>query len=209
MIPTFQGELEAQIFESQEKNKLGIIICHPHPLYGGTMANNVVRTIFYNCGKSDYTTIRFNFRGVGKSKGNYSDGPGEVEDVKEICNFMLQEFNHIKKIIIIGYSFGAAIGCSIAGDFNEIIGYVAISYPFTFIPKYIANARISKPKLFIMGDQDDFTRMSAFDKEYEKMPEPKEKVIFSNMNHFWGGIQDDKLAETIYHWVLKIETEKL
>jgi len=203
-IPGPSGKLETQIIRRKDiQNKdIGVIICHPHPQYGGTMAFPVVRIIYKGFGNLGYTSLRFNFRGVGKSEGTHGNGAGEREDLISVCNFMLNENFGVKKLLIIGYSFGATIGASIADEFDEIIGYVAISYPFSLIPQFISQAYVNKPKFFIMGENDDFTSLPILKKEYEKMPEPKDIRIFKGIDHFWSE-SEEILANAIFEWFKK------
>jgi len=199
-LPSGKEKLEAQIAKGNNKTDLGIVLCHPHPVYGGTMANNVISTIFHNYANLGFSVIRFNFRGVGKSSGIFENGIGEQEDVMSVCKFLKQEICHLKRILIIGYSFGAAIGSSIAKNFESIIGYVAISYPFTFIPNFITLAHIKKKKLFIIGNKDDFTSLHDFNLEFDKFPEPKFKKVFSGIDHFWQG-NEHMLINCIDKWI--------
>ena len=191
------GNLEAQLIKG--KNEIGIIICHPHPGYGGTMAFSVVRMLYKAFGNLGHPSLRFNFRGVGNSDGISGDGAGEREDLISVCKFLFSGEFGVKKLLIIGYSFGATIAASVTSEFDEIIGYVAISYPFSLIPQFIAQAQVSKPKFFIIGDRDDFTTLDVFQKEYNKMPEPKDIKIFPSVDHFWSG-SETILTETTIDW---------
>jgi len=192
-----EGKLEAQLIKGHLD--VGIIVCHPHPQYGGTMAFPVVRMLYKAFGNLGHPSIRFNFRGVGNSEGISGNGEGEREDLISVCKFLLNGEFGIRRILIIGYSFGATIGASVSGEFDEIIGYVAISYPFSFIPQFISHAQIKKPKFFIIGDRDDFTTLDVFRKEYKQMPEPKDIKIFQGVDHFWSG-SENKLTEAIINW---------
>ncbi|MHA1647641.1 MAG: alpha/beta hydrolase, partial [Promethearchaeota archaeon] len=159
----------------------------------------VVRMLYKAFGNLGYPSLRFNFRGVGNSDGISGNGAGEREDLISVCKFLLNGEFGIKRILIIGYSFGATIAASVASEFDEIIGYIAISYPFSFIPQFISYAKVNKPKFFIIGDRDDFTTLEVFQKEYKEMPEPKDIKIFSGVDHFWSG-NENKLTETIIDW---------
>lgn len=198
------GNLEAQMIKgypnrNNDKYNIGIIVCHPHPQYGGTMDFPVVKMLYRTFGNLGYPSIRFNFRGVGSSKGKSGNGAGEREDLISVCNFLLNGEFVVGRILIIGYSFGATIGSAVVSEFDEIIGYVAISYPFSLIPQYITQAQVNKPKFFIIGDRDDFTTLEVFQKEYKKMPEPKDIKIFPGVDHFWTG-SENILTKTIINW---------
>jgi alpha/beta superfamily hydrolase len=95
--------IEGLLDKNSETN--GVIITHPHPLYGGNMHNNVVISITNTYQKMGYTTLRFNFRGVGNSQGSYGDGVGEQEDVRAAISYLTD--SSINQIDLAGYSFGA------------------------------------------------------------------------------------------------------
>jgi len=103
-IPNNKIELEAEYFQSKlNKNLPLVLICHPHPQYGGNMYNNVVSEIFDNLIKNDISCLRFNFRGVGRSTGTHSNGNGELSDVKACLDFLIYKKN-LKEIIICGFN---------------------------------------------------------------------------------------------------------
>lgn len=193
------GKIEAQISEGDGQKQLGIIVCHPHPQYGGTMAHSVVRAIYKFFANQGYPTLRFNFRGIGKSEGKFAEGVGEKEDTLAACDFLMQSGKNVQKILLAGYSFGATIVGSIADRLPQIVGYIAISYPFTLIPQFVKEARSMKPKLFVIGDQDDFTSLEDFNKGVFSIPEPKSIKIMAHMDHFWNGYED-KLIKEIENW---------
>ena len=161
-IPMPFGNLEAQMIMGDNTHTLGIIVCHPHPQFGGTMANNVVRVIYKSFSQAGFPALRFNFRGVENSDGFQTGGEGEREDALAACHYLLDNTQPTQQILIIGYSFGAMIGASIVDELDALVGYVAVSYPFTMLPQYIAQAQSYKPKLFLMGEWDDYTSMDAF-----------------------------------------------
>jgi alpha/beta superfamily hydrolase len=126
-------ELEAEYFQSKkDKNSPVVLICHPHPQYGGNMFNNVVSGVYAKLIKHEVSCLRFNFRGVGRSTGIYSNGMGELSDVKACIDFLIMDKN-FERLVICGYSYGAAIGCSAINHSDKIIGYIAISFPLTKI----------------------------------------------------------------------------
>ena len=212
-IPSSVGILEGQII-IPEKNEpiqpFGIVLCHPHPQFGGTMANNVVRSIYKSFGKMGYPIVRFNFRGVGYSAGVYAGGVAEQEDVIAACYFLQGKTASLMNnlpILLVGYSFGSVVAASVANNLDFILGYVAISYPFTFIPDFISQAHTLKPKLFLMGSRDDFTTIKAFNAEFERFPHPKAKQIIPNIDHFWIGAENS-LVEAIQIWISEQKLDK-
>jgi len=186
--------LEAEYFKSNSTPASGILICHPHPQMGGNMWNNVVTGILNSLIQNDITCLRFNFRGSGRSTGDHGDGEEERTDVKACINFLLNEKN-IEELLICGYSYGAAVGCSTVNYSDKIIGYVSISFPWAFMGSFFKEkSQSSKPKLFIQGDRDNLANHRRFEKHYKFFNEPKEFEIIKGADHFWGGYES-RLAE--------------
>ena len=186
--------LEAELYQSISNNEKPIVlICHPHPQYGGNMLNNVVSGVFNTLIKNDISCLRFNFRGVGRSTGAHSDGTGELSDVKTCIDFLINE-RSFQKIILCGYSYGAAVGCSAVKYSEKIIGYISISFPWDFMGlKYKEMSQTSKPKLFIQGNRDTI----PFEENYSFYHEPKRKKIIDGADHFYGGYEEQVANEVL------------
>ncbi|UYP43882.1 hypothetical protein NEF87_000167 [Candidatus Lokiarchaeum ossiferum] len=199
-IPSPIGNLEAKFSKGNNSKKFGIIFCCPHPIYSGTMDMELISIIMSPFIEAGYPTIRFNYRGKGNSDGQYGRGIGERMDVRTVCTHYLSTPNVPPKIVLMGYSFGAAIGSSIVSEFQDIIGYVAISYPFPINPIYIKNASVSRPKLFLWGDADKVISISALESAYADLQEPKEKKVFPGARHSWKTFEEN-LATFIFSWV--------
>ena len=126
-------KLEAEYYQSKEKDtSLAFLICHPHPEFGGNMHNNVVSGVFNKLVKNEISCLRFNFRAVGRSTGDHSNGSGELNDVKVCVDYLINEKKY-ESILICGYSYGAAIGCSTISYSKNAIGYISISFPWDFM----------------------------------------------------------------------------
>jgi alpha/beta superfamily hydrolase len=190
--------LETEYFRSQINiNNPVVLICHPHPQYGGNMYNNVVSGIFNKLIENNISCLRFNFRGVGKSTGNHSDGTGELNDVKVCIDFLINEKNH-EEIVICGYSYGAAIGCSAINYSDKIISYISISFPWDFVDsKFKKLSQSEKPKLFIQGDQDTVARYEMFEENYNFYVKPKYKMIITGADHFYWGFEEQISNEVL------------
>ncbi len=190
--------LEAEYFHSQSNiNNPVVLICHPHPQYGGNMYNNVVSGVFNKLIENKISCLRFNFRGVGNSTGTHSDGTGELEDVKVIIDFLINEKN-CEKIIICGYSYGAAMGCSAINYSNKVISFISISFPWDFVDsKFKALSQSNKPKLFIQGDQDTVARYESFEENYRFYKNPKTKKIIGGSDHFYWGYEEQIANEVL------------
>ncbi|EGC40249.1 hypothetical protein DICPUDRAFT_25367 [Dictyostelium purpureum] len=194
---------------------LAIVLTHPHPMLGGSFRNNVV------LGVADYfttylqiPTLCFNFRGVSKSEGSGSwFGGSERLDTLAAVNYLLSLNNDvptIKKVLIVGYSYGSVIGSSIADEHPDILGFSAISYPFgpltlMLLGSLLPHASNSlKPKYFLIGDSDNFTSVSTFKKRLKDFKGDKlESKIFEGVDHFYGGNEKD-LAKEIAKWICKV-----
>ena len=102
------------------------IICHPHPLYEGSMHNKVVTTLARSMKTHNVESFRFNYRGVGSSEGGYGDGIGELDDLLTVCKWV-KDNTSFKKIILCGFSFGGAIAYSATSKLNNVISLVTIA----------------------------------------------------------------------------------
>src|SRR5581483_12420564 len=89
--------------------QMGVVVCHPHPLYGGEMHNNVVSALIDAFQHAGFATLRFNFRGVGRSGGSHGQGVTEVEDVKAAVSYLLSR-QPVQTVVVAGYSFGSMVG---------------------------------------------------------------------------------------------------
>ena len=182
------GHLEAQVANLTNPigRDWGVIVCHPHPVYGGTMANPVVRVWYKSFAKALFPSLRFNFRGVGNSDGDYDNGSGELEDLNVAITFM-KKIHGVKRILLVGYSFGSVIAGRAAVT-NSYIGLViAISYPVGLFPDFDKNLKHENrvPVLFFSGDQDEFTPKSRLISFIDSLLSPTKYFIVSS-DHFWG-----------------------
>jgi hypothetical protein len=189
-------KLEAEYFENINDKECGILFTHPHPEFGGNMHNNVVSGIFNALIANDISCLRFNFIGVGKSKNISSAKMNPISQV-ELCIDYLLNRDKIKKILICGYSYGAAVGCSAINYNDDIIGYIAISFPWDFMGKNFKKlSQSDKTKLFIQGDRDDIAVYNNFKNHYSFYHDPKTFEIIKGADHFYWGYEN-KLATLV------------
>lgn len=206
-VPDSSITLEAEFFIPSNSDKdLAVLLIHPHPLYGGNLSNNVVSSLFSVLLKENKAVLRFNFRGVGQSTGSYGKDRGEQEDVKACVNHLIKN-EGFKRIILIGYSYGAAIGCSVVNLFKEIVGYVAIAFPFDMFINFKDLSQSPKPKLFIQGDRDNIASFNTFSEHYEDMETPKNQKIIENCDHFYLG-HENTAAKYVLDFIRSIINEK-
>lgn len=175
-----------------------VIVCHPHPLYGGSMDNNVVYALCDAFTQSSIVSLRFNFRGVGGSEGEHSHGKEEQEDVSAAISYMaeIKEANP-DKIGIAGYSAGAGFSFPVACRDKRVKAMAAISPPVSLYDFSLLK-NCSKPKLLISGTEDNFTPVDQFLKFCKGLPEPKKCESMDGVDHFWWGFENplgSKIAE--------------
>ncbi len=188
-IETEEVKLESEYFKSDTSKTPLVLLTHPHPGYGGTMHNNVVSELFRTLVANDISCLRFNFIGVGRSQGKGSGTVGPISQVEACIDFLVSQ-NPDSKLLISGYSYGAAIGCSAVNHSEKIIGFIAVSFPWDFMgSKYKELSQTSKPKFFIQGDRDNIAQYSNFHDHYEDYKEPKSFEIISGANHFYRGYE--------------------
>jgi alpha/beta superfamily hydrolase len=209
-IPTTHNDtLEGRMIVAEATSlysELGVILCHPMPLLGGNLDNNVVTAIYFTCAsKLRCSTLRFNFRGVGASTGRGSwRGEKERDDVLS-CRRYLVEQTPARKIVLVGYSYGSVIAASVADESETIIGYAAVSYPFgplrlMLLGPLLDKAKSKKPKFFITGAKDNFTSPKKFQHYLKHFPEPLEYHIIEDEDHFWSGTEE-KITQYLLPWI--------
>jgi hypothetical protein len=167
----------------------GVVLCHPHPQYGGSMDNNVIYAL-EDVLKRGFAVLRFNFRGVGRSEGKFAGGVGEREDVKSAIDFLLSAGIDGKRIAVVGYSFGSWVGLHAGASDERVKVLAGVSPPvsmfdFTFLEK------CTKPKLLVAGTADAFVPKAGFLKFYERIAEPKRHHLVTGANHFWFGCESE------------------
>jgi alpha/beta superfamily hydrolase len=166
-----------------------VIVCHPHPLYGGSMDNNVVNGLSETLTQASLASFKFNFRGVGGSQGEFGQGIGEQEDVKAAISFIstVKEVDS-KRIGLAGYSAGAGFALPVGFNDDRIKALAAVSPP---IPMFDFDFLKScpKPKFLISGSRDELIPINQFFEFCQNLPEPKECESIEGADHFWWGYE--------------------
>jgi len=172
----------------------GAVICHPHPLYGGDMDNPVVRVLAAALYEVGWATLRFNFRGVGGSRGGYGGGVGEADDVRAAIDFFVTR-GGIERVLLAGYSFGAMLALQVGAALPAAEGLIAVAPPLSFASlEFVATC--AKSKLFIVGDRDEFCDLASLSRQLERVAEPKALRVIRGADHFLFG-QEAALAEAV------------
>ena len=170
-----------------------VVITHPHPQYGGNMYNNVVTAIWKTYQNSDFTTLRFNFRGVGNSQGGYGDGIGEQEDVRAAIAYLADL--SIQQIDLAGYSFGAWVNGHLNCEGVGINNMVMVSPPVAFI-NFESVDVIDCLKLIVTGSRDDIAPAEMIRHSYQQWNPEAQFEVVNGADHFYSGYED-RLTEIL------------
>ena len=168
-----------------------VVVCHPHPLYGGSMSNNVVFAICQELAQQSIAALRFNFRGVGKSGGTFGGGVAEQEDIKAALAFISSASNiDSRRIGLVGYSFGASVAIPVAVE-DSRVNLLALVSPALSGSGWEQLRGYSKPKFLISGNYDFVIPLRQFQQYVQDIPEPREYQIISGADHFWQGYEEE------------------
>jgi alpha/beta superfamily hydrolase len=186
IIPSGQLKLEGLIARpSADRQARAAVVCHPHPLYGGSMHNNVVEAILEAFWKLGLATLRFNFRGVGSSEGEHSGNAGEMDDAKAVMKFFLAQSGIAPAgAVMAGYSFGAAIAMRAGVETKEVGTIAAIALPVA-MGDFSSAASSGKKILLVAGDRDAYCPEPAIS-ELAGSLDASLRVI-KGADHFFGG----------------------
>jgi uncharacterized protein len=196
------GRLEALLNSGAENAGYAGLVCHPHPLYGGTLHNKVVFHAMKALNSFGFPVLRFNFRGTGLSHGEHDNGIGEIDDVRTAIDWLDREF-HLP-MIFAGFSFGAAVGLPVACADDRIKALVGLGTPVAAADERAYDFEFlkscHKPKLLVSGARDQFGPRKALEALEAALPEPKKLVIIEGGDHFFEG-RLKEMRETIEKWV--------
>ncbi len=180
------GKLETVLSEPRSTPKGIAVIAHPHPLHGGTMDNKVVHTLFTALLELEFITVKFNFRGVGRSEGSFGQGAGEIEDVIAVTQTIRNQFSYqITNIplLLAGFSFGGAVQLhaaeKLAPEFLLLVAPSVVSLRAPPVPETTQYA------LIIHGDKDDVVLPEAVLSWAEPVSQPI--LVVPGTGHFFHG----------------------
>jgi len=194
------GRLEAILWKPVDAKRppLAALVCHPHPLFGGTMHNKVV----YNTAKSldalGLPVLRFNFRGAGLSAGEHDRGHGEKDDVRTALNFLGSEFP-ATPLLLAGFSFGAWVGLRVGCEHPRVAYLIGLGIPvnstdFSFLHQ------CAKSKLFVHGSNDEFGAIDKVKALVPTIPGENHFVVVEGVDHFFSG-KLEQLDAAITNWL--------
>jgi uncharacterized protein len=208
------GRLEALLNAGAENATHAALVCHPHPLFGGTLHNKVVFHTMKALNSFGFPVLRFNFRGTGLSHGEHDYGKGEVEDVRTALDWLSNEF-HLP-MIVAGFSFGSAVGLRAAYADDRVMALIGVGTPVIPVAEADEEPRVYnfdflrdclKPKLFVSGGRDRFGPQEKLKALAASVSEPKKLVIIEGADHFFEG-RLRELREAIESWVKETISHK-
>jgi alpha/beta superfamily hydrolase len=201
MIPGPAGGLEALLNVGSPQATHAALVCHPHPLYGGTMHNKVVFHAMKALNEFGFPVLRFNFRGAGRSQGEHDEGRGERDDVRAALDWLDQEF-HLP-IVFAGFSFGASTGMRASCPDPRVVALISLGTPVAAEGRRYAYRfleQCAKPKLFVSGSRDQYGPHDAVEDVVRRAAEPKRLVWIDDGDHFFAGHLPE-LRKTIHDWM--------
>ena len=196
------GRLEAILNFGADNARHAAVVCHPHPVYGGTLHNKVVFHAMKALNSFGFPVLRFNFRGTGLSQGEHDYGQGEIDDVRTALNWLDREFH--RPLIFAGFSFGAAVGLQAACQDDRVIAAIGLGVPVRPVEERTYDLSClrdcSKPKLFVSGSRDQFGPRPQLEALVNSLAEPRKLVIVDSADHFFEG-RLREMRDAIETWI--------
>jgi uncharacterized protein len=181
------GRLEAILDEPERPPKAAVVFAHPLPTHGGTMHTKAVYQGSKGLVRVGCAVLRFNFRGVGRSDGSFTGGPGEREDFKAALDYMAAKYAGVP-LWAAGFSFGSWIALEAGAADDRVTVLIGIAPPITRDGYDFSNTmRSTKPKFFVQGESDDVSPIQDMWKFYGALSEPKELVVIDAADHLFDG----------------------
>ena len=196
------GRLEAVLWTPLvvARPPLAAVVCHPHPLFGGTMHNKVVYQAAKSLDALGIPVLRFNFRGAGLSAGEHDRGRGEQGDVRTALDFLATEFPGVP-LLLAGFSFGSSVGLRVGCEDPRVSHLIGLGLPvnssdFSFL------SHCNKPKLFVHGSNDEHGEINKLKKLVASLPGENRLVEVEGVDHFFAG-KLDQLDRAIADWLIE------
>jgi uncharacterized protein len=183
-LPGPAGRLEALLEEPEDQAPLeAALVCHPHPLHGGTMHNKVAYRLARGLRRSGCVVLRFNYRGVNLSEGEYDHGIGETDDARTALNELRSRYPGLP-IVAAGFSFGSRIALQVSRTESIVERVLAVGFP-TKYPNREYVYQVRAPKHFVQSTRDEFGPRAEFSEFYDSLPEPKTLDWVEAEDHFF------------------------
>jgi alpha/beta superfamily hydrolase len=178
------GRLEALLEEPDDgAPREAALVCHPHPQHGGTMHNKVVYRIARGLRAAGATVLRFNYRGVNLSEGEYAHGEGELDDARAALGYLRERYPELP-FTLAGFSFGSRVvlrlGCGGAGARRVI----AVGFPTSYERSFLDGCTV--PRVFVQSMHDQYGPVAELEPLVASLPEPKKLVLVEATDHFFA-----------------------
>ena len=183
-----EGNLEAILEEPEDgAPREAAMVCHPHPLYGGTMHNKVVHRIARGLRSAGAAVLRFNFRGVGRSEGSHAHGAGEIEDARAALAWLGSRYPDLP-VTLAGFSFGSRVVTRLGCEINPR-RIIAVGFPTKNTETgYLESCVV--PKVFIQSTHDEHCPREEMERLFLQFAEPKELIWIEAGDHFFSDALD-------------------
>lgn len=187
------GRLEALLEEPEEQApSRACLVCHPHPLYGGTMHNKVVHRLARGLRKSGAAVLRFNFRGVNRSEGEHAHGIGEIDDARAALDWLRTRYPDLPYWLA-GFSFGSRVilrlGCASKAGNDAPGRLIAVGFPTRDVPLEMLES-CNLPKTFVQSTNDEHGPRKELERVFERVAEPKQLIWIEAQDHFFRDALD-------------------
>jgi alpha/beta superfamily hydrolase len=194
------GRLEAILWTppAGTRAQLAAVLCHPHPLFGGTMHNKVVYQVAKSLDASGMPVLRFNFRGAGLSEGEHDRGRGEQDDVRAALDFLSAEFPSVP-LLAAGFSFGCVAGLRAGCEDARVCQLIGLGIPVNSTDVSFLG-RCSKPKLFVHGSDDEYGAIEKVRTLVASLPGKNHLDVVKDADHFFKG-KLDQVDRAITSWI--------
>src|SRR5271155_2376073 len=180
------GKLEALLEEPEDQEpRHAVLVCHPHPQFGGTMHNKVVYRIARGLRRAGAVVLRFNYRGVNLSQGQYGHGIGELEDARAALALLRSRYPELP-FSLAGFSFGSRIILKLGCETTGVSQLIAVGFPANLSDGQ-ALGQCPVPRVFIVSKNDQFCSVPAMEAYFAALQEPKELIWIEAQDHFFAG----------------------
>lgn len=189
-LPGEAGRLEALLEEPEDREPVeAALICHPHPQFGGTMHNKVVYRLARGLRKTGCVVLRFNFRGVNRSEGEYAEEIGETEDARVGLRELEARYPGLP-LLAAGFSFGSRVALRLTATERDIGRTIAVGFPTRIAERDFVH-RITVPKYFVQSTEDQYAPVSDLNDFYSTLSEPKQLDWIRAADHFFRDALDE------------------
>lgn len=194
-IPVTHGHLEAIVKEPEGSLRGAAVVCHPHPLHGGTLHTKAVYRSAQGLHDAGLVALRFNFRGVGTSTGSHDEGVGEQDDLRAAIEWLEREYPELP-LIVGGFSFGSMVALTVGVDDDRVVGLFGLGLPVEMDARYDYGflAGAGKPVLVVQGENDEFGPSERVASTLEPLGAHITLVQIPGTDHYFAGRFDELRA---------------